>query len=381
MQIIEEGRLPIKTWAESVEKGALQQALNLSNLPFAYRHIALMPDVHQGYGMPIGGVLATTDAFIIPNGVGVDIGCGVIGIRTGALTIDTKQIKKVLARAKEIIPVGFKHQRNPQSWDGFARAPDIPMIRRELSGARRQLGTLGGGNHFCSMEKGSDGHIWLLVHSGSRNMGLKVASYYNKLAKNNNEKKKIVPAAYDLAPLNLNEDTGKEYFEAMQFCLDFARANRRLLALRFSEAFAAAVRGGMVEYGVEVHHNYAAREKHFEKDVVVHRKGAIRAWTGEQGIIPGSMGTPSYIVEGLGSEESFASASHGAGRSMSRKEANRVITERMANDAMQGIVCGPWNGDYAEAPMAYKDIETVMDCQRDLVRPLVKLNPLGVLKG
>ncbi len=381
MQIIEEGKLPIKSWADTVEAGALQQAINLANLPFAYRHIALMPDVHQGYGMPIGGVLATMDAYIIPNAVGVDIGCGVVAMRTGARTVSTKQIKQVLTSLREVIPVGFKHHPNPQAWDGFGRAPNSPIVRRELGAARRQLGTLGSGNHFCSMEKGSDGHIWLLIHSGSRNIGLKVASYYNKLARENNIKEKLVPPGFDLAPLNLDRKTGEEYWGAMRFCLDFARANRELLALRFGKAFVAIVPGGIVEDRVEVHHNYAVLENHYGKDVVVHRKGAIRARAGERGVIPGSMGTPSYIVEGLGSAESFASASHGAGRAMSRQEANRVITEAMANDAMQGIIFGPWKGDYGEAPMAYKDIETVMHCQRDLVRPLVKLIPLGVLKA
>ncbi|RJX28437.1 MAG: RtcB family protein [Dethiobacter sp.] len=381
MRVIYEGRLPLKSWADTLEAGALQQARNLANLSFAFSHIALMPDVHEGYGMPIGGVLATTGGFIIPNAVGVDIGCGVVALQTGAATVTTEQVRQVLARARELIPVGFQHHRHPQPWDGFAAAPQLPIIRQELASARRQLGTLGGGNHFCSMERGSDGHIWLLVHSGSRNIGLKVASYYNKLAKKINKKKKVVPPEYDLAPLNLEEESGQEYFRAMQFCLDFARANRELLAHRFSEVFAGAVPAGEVEYRVEIHHNYAAQENHYGQDVVVHRKGAIRARAGERGIIPGSMGTPSYIVEGLGNEESFASASHGAGRAMSRREANQVITEEMANAAMQGIICTPWNSDYAEAPMAYKDIETVMDCQRDLVRLLVKLQPLGVMKG
>ena len=381
MRIIHEGRLPLKVWASTLEAGALQQARNLSNLSFAFSHIALMPDVHEGYGMPIGGVLATAGGYIIPNAVGVDIGCGVVALRTGTAVIAKHQIRQILARARELIPVGFKHHPRPQAWSGFTTAPPLSLIRREMDSARRQLGTLGGGNHFCSIENGSDGYIWLLVHSGSRNIGLKVASYYNKLAKEINKRKKIVPPEYDLAPLNLEDEAGKDYFAAMQFCLDFARANREQLALRFSEAFAAAVPAGKMEERVQTHHNYAAREHHFGEAVVVHRKGAIRARTGERGIIPGSMGTPSYIVEGLGSEESFVSASHGAGRAMSRQKANRVITEAMANDAMQGIICGPWNGDYGEAPMAYKDIEAVMHCQRDLVKPLVKLKPLGVLKG
>ncbi len=381
MYIIQPGRIPLKIWARTLEPGALQQAHNLSNLSFAFSHIALMPDAHEGYGMPIGGVLATVGGFIIPNAVGVDIGCGVVALRTEATAVSTEQLRQILDKAREVIPVGFKHHTRPQPWEGFSTAPPLPVIRREMDSARRQLGTLGGGNHFCSIEKGSDGHIWLLVHSGSRNIGLKVASYYNNLAKAANKVKKIVPPEYDLAPLNLQEESGEDYFTAMQFCLDFARANRELLSRRFSELFAAVVSGGTVLERLEIHHNYAAKEEHFGKEVVVHRKGAICARAGERGVIPGSMGTPSYIVEGLGNEESFFSASHGAGRTMSRQEANRVITEEMANAAMQGIIYSPWKGDYAEAPMAYKDIEEVMDCQRDLVRPLVKLTPLAVLKG
>ena len=355
----------------------MRQAVNLANLPFAFRHIALMPDVHEGYGMPIGSVLASK-GIIVPNAVGVDIGCGVVAFKTDAREISPEQIKSVIEKAEKEIPVGFKHHKQPQQWDGFASAPDSGIIRQELQSARYQLGTLGSGNHFCSIEHGSDKHIWLMVHSGSRNLGLKVANYYNKLAKAQN---KIVPAEYDLAGLPLDSPEGREYFAAMTFCLRFAEANRELIASRFLEIFASVTGVQRVKQVVKIHHNYAAVERHFGEEVIVHRKGANSARKGQLGIIPGSMGTPSYIVEGLGNPESFMSCSHGCGRLMSRKEANRVLDEKTANESMRGIFFTGWKGDYSEAPAAYKDIETVLANQSDLVKPMVKLHPLGVMKG
>lgn len=369
--------MPLKIWTDEVEDGAMQQAINLSNLPFAFSHIALMPDVHEGYGMPIGGVLAADD-MIIPNAVGVDIGCGVMAMQTDLHEIPPQKIKEVIKKGEKEIPVGFKHNKQPQRWEGFDHAPDIKIIKQELSSARHQLASLGGGNHFCSIEKGSDGHIWLMIHTGSRNIGLKVASHYNKLAKSLN---KTIPREYDLAPLPFHASQGQEYFIAMNFCLKFAEANRELVGKRFFDVFSAVSGCGEPLQIVKVHHNYAALETHFGKEVVLHRKGANRAGKGQIGIIPGSMGTPSYIVEGLGNGESFMSCSHGCGRVMSRKKANQVLQEAEINASMKGIYFTGWKGDFSEAPLAYKDIETVMAQQADLVKPLIKLTPLGVMKG
>ena len=380
MRVVQEGRLPIKIWAREVEEGAMQQAINLSNLPFAFSHIALMPDVHQGYGMPIGGILATQDKMIIPNAVGVDIGCGIVALKTDRTEISKREIETTLEKAKKSIPVGFKHNKKPQEWQGFRSAPKIGIIQQELQSARHQLSSLGGGNHFCSIEQGSDGYIWLMVHSGSRNIGYKVASHYNNLAKKYNQANKTVPKGYDLAPLSLETPEGREYFEAMNYCLDFARANRELLAEKLFNAY-SRVTGGQVQQRIDCHHNYACKENHFGEEVVIHRKGAINARKNQLGVIPGSMGTSSYIVEGLGNPESFCSCSHGAGRVISRKEANRVITKEKANKAMQGIVFSGWKGDLSEAPMAYKDIEEVINIQKDLIKPLTRLSPLGVMKG
>jgi len=377
MNIFDYGGLPIKVWAKQIEEGALKQAVNLSKLPFVYSHIAIMPDVHEGYGMPIGGVLASKN-FIIPNAVGVDIGCGVIAVKTDISYMEEEKIKKVLGVVRELVPVAFKHHKKPQQWDGFMSAPQIEIIEKELASAQCQIGTLGSGNHFISIEKGSDGYIWLMVHSGSRNIGLKVARHYNTIAKKID---KIVPKEFDLASLECDSVEGQEYTAAMIFCLDFAEANRDMVIARFYNAFKKVTGSKEIARIVKAHHNYAAVEKHFGEELVIHRKGANSAKKGELGVIPGSMGTPSYIVEGLGNPESFMSCSHGAGRVMSRKQANKTITEDAANIAMKGIVFGRWHGDYSEAPMAYKDIDEVMENQKNLVQPLVKLQPLGVLKG
>jgi len=355
----------------------MRQAINLANLPYAFKHIALMPDVHEGYGMPIGGVLAT-EGVIIPNAVGVDIGCGVYAFKTDIREISREEIEEIIKKSEKEIPVGFEHHKYPQQWEGFASAPDLEIIRQELNSARHQLGTLGSGNHFCSIECGSDGHIWLMVHSGSRNLGLKVANYYNKVAKSID---KVVPKEYNLACLPLDSPEGKDYFAAMNFCLKFAQANRDLIARNFYKVFAEVTGSQKIEKTVKSHHNYAAIETHFGKEVVVHRKGANSAQKGQLGVIPGSMGTPSYIVEGLGNPESFMSCSHGCGRLMSRKQANKLLDEKTANESMRGIFFTGWRGDYSEAPLAYKDIETVLANQRDLVKPIIKLKPLGVLKG
>jgi len=189
-QVISTEKIPVKLWLYDIEDGALDQAKSLANLPFTFKHIAIMPDSHQGYGMPIGGVMATNDV-IVPNAVGVDIGCGMCAVKNSLTEIDTETIKKIMGGSKENkdgirgnIPVGFNHRKKDQPWLGFDNAPDIPIIQQELKSARKQLGTLGGGNHFIEIQKGSDGHIWFMIHSGSRNFGYQIAKEYNNLAQN-----------------------------------------------------------------------------------------------------------------------------------------------------------------------------------------------------
>jgi len=380
LKIYNLGQIPIKSWATELEEEALTQAVNLSNLPFAHSHIALMADAHVGFGMPIGGVLASKGV-IIPNAVGVDIGCGIIAAKTDIKNIKREAIENIVDRSHRTIPMGFKHHKSPRSWEGFNRVPNLKIIREELDSARYQLGTLGGGNHFMSIEKGSDEHIWLMVHSGSRNFGYKIAEHYNNIAKELNKKLKLVPPKQDLDGLYIDSQEGQEYFQAMNYALEFAAENRRQLLRDFYNIFKEETGSNKILKEVSIHHNYAAIEKHFGEEVIVHRKGATRAGLGEFGIIPGSMGTPSYIVEGLGNDESFHSCSHGAGRVMSRRQANRTIDREEAEKAMEGIVYKGFKKDLSEAPMAYKDIEEVMDNQKDLVKRVVKLTPLGVIKG
>lgn len=380
MKVLKLGRIPIKSWATEIEDEALVQAVNLSNLSFAHSHIALMADVHVGFGMPIGGVLASIGV-VIPNAVGVDIGCGIIAAKTDIKNMDIKQIENVVDKAHKTIPLGFKNHKKPREWEGFDNPPNSKIVKEELKAARYQLGTLGGGNHFLTMEQGSDGNVWLMVHSGSRNFGYKIANYYNKIAKEINEKVNLSPQKYDLAGLYINSEEGQEYFNAMNYALDFADENRRQLMEQFYRIFQQETKSEKILKKVSIHHNYAAIETHFGKEVIVHRKGAIKAELGKLGIIPGSMGTPSYIVEGLGNKESFNSCSHGAGRVMSRNVANKTITREMADKAMGNIVHKGFKRDLSEAPMAYKDIEEVIKNQKDLVRPIVKLTPLGVIKG
>ena len=380
MKVFNLGRIPIKSWATEIEDEALAQAVNLSNLSFAHSHIALMADVHVGFGMPIGGVLASIGV-VIPNAVGVDIGCGIIAAKTDIKNMDIKQIENVVDKAHKTIPLGFKNHKKPREWEGFDNPPNSKIVKEELNAARYQLGTLGGGNHFLTMEQGSDGNVWLMVHSGSRNFGYKIANYYNKIAKEINEKINLTPPKDDLAGLYIDSEEGQEYFNAMNYALDFAVENRRQLLEQFYSIFQKETKSERILKKVSIHHNYAAIETHFRKEVIVHRKGAIKAELGRLGIIPGSMGTPSYIVEGLGNKESFNSCSHGAGRVMSRNVANKTITKEMADKAMGNIVHKGFKRDLSEAPMAYKDIEEVIKNQKDLVRPIVKLTPLGVIKG
>ena len=380
MRVENTERVPIKLWLDDIEDGALQQARNLANLPFVYKWVAIMPDSHQGYGMPIGGVLAT-DGVIIPNAVGVDIGCGMGAVQTSLNGIDTTTLKEIMGKVRHAIPVGFNHHKEAQDWEGFDRAPDIRIIQQELNSARKQLGTLGSGNHFIELQQDEEGSIWIMLHSGSRNFGLKTANVYHKLAQALCERWHVRLPDKDLAFLPMEEQSGQEYHAAMSFCLEFAQASRAHMMQAVIQIVKDVTGGDPVDE-VNIHHNYAALENHYGKNVWVHRKGATRVREGERGIIPGSMGTFSYIVEGLGNSQSFHSCSHGAGRKMGRKEAGRKLNLEEEQAKMSGIVHGLRGvGDLDEAPGAYKDIDQVMESQKDLVKILVRLNPLGSIKG
>ena len=380
MKVVTTERIPIKLWLDDMEDSAMSQAKNLAALPFAYKWVAIMPDSHTGYGMPIGGVLAT-EGVIIPNAVGVDIGCGMGSVQTSIVGVDTETLKKIMGRVRESVPVGFSHHKEPQSWEGFDRAPDLPIIQQELNSAQKQLGTLGGGNHFIEFQADEQGSFWIMLHSGSRNFGLKTANVYHKTAQSLCERWRVALPDADLAFLPMDDQAGQDYYAAMSFCLEFARASRAHM-MHAIMSIVNDVTHAVPVQEVNIHHNYAAIENHYGKNVWVHRKGAIRVREGERGIIPGSMGTSSYIVEGLGNPESFHSSSHGAGRRMGRKEACRVLNLEEEQAKMTGVVHGLRNAkDLDEAPGAYKDIDTVMDNQKDLVKISARLHPLGSIKG
>ncbi len=381
-------KLPIKLWLDDIEEGALEQAKNLANHPYAFRHIALMPDCHQGFGMPIGGVLATKEV-IIPNAVGVDIGCGMCALQTSLEHIEIDALKQLLFDIKQQIPLGFKHHKTQQDEKFMPEGYEIkkmPVVSREYNSARRQIGTLGGGNHFIEVQKGDDNKIWIMVHSGSRNIGKQVADHYNKMAINLNEKmKSTVPRSAQLAYLPVDSEHGRKYMMEMNYCVDFALANRKLMMERIIDVFNKQFKG-QVRFApmINIAHNYASTEQHFGREVIIHRKGATKADKNTVGIVPGSQGTSSYIVKGKGNKDSFESCSHGAGRVMGRKQAIRSLDLKKEISLLKekGILHSIRKpGDLDEASSAYKDISMVMKNQEDLVEILIELNPLAVIKG
>ena len=374
-----------------MEEGALEQAKNLANLPFIHKHIAIMPDSHQGYGMPIGGVMAT-EGVIIPNAVGVDIGCGMSVIEL-PLTVSELQpnLKEIIGQIRERVPVGFNSHSEPQDVIWMPYRPDYPkelwIVDDQMNKATHQVGTLGGGNHFIELQYDENDKVHLMIHSGSRNLGHTVAKYFNNLAKDLNEKwYSSVPKEWQLAflPIGIKE-TGM-YIEAMKYCTEFAKCNRELM-----EAKVLTIIGNMYpeingiaseRTKINIAHNYATLENHFGKNVWVHRKGATSAKVGELGIIPGSQGTQSYIVRGLGNKESFMSCSHGAGRKMSRTQAKKELNLAEEQKKLEGILHSVRHkGDLDEATGAYKDINVVMNNQLDLVEIVKELKPLAVVKG
>ena len=378
--------LPIKCWATDIDEKCMEQAENLAKLPFAFKHIALMPDTHMGYGMPIGGVLACKEV-VIPNAVGVDIGCGMCSVETRLTDWDdTERLKKAMQIIRQTIPTGFKKHSKPRHVSLMPEHDPFQfVVNRELEKARLSLGTLGGGNHFIELQKDAKGFIWVMIHSGSRNLGLQVAKHYNDLAiKLNARWFSEVPKENELAFLPMVTSEAANYASEMKYCVDFALANRTAMMEATLSALAEAF--GDYENGemLNIAHNYAAKENHYGHNVIVHRKGATRARDGELGIIPGSQGTSSYIVKGLGNRESFNSCSHGAGRKMGRKQAIRELSlehEQRRLDG-SGIIHSVRHAkDLDEAPGAYKSIDMVMNNQLDLVEIVTKLTPLAVVKG
>ena len=379
--------VPVKSWCENCEEGAVKQAENLAKHPVVFNHVALMPDAHQGYGMPIGGVIACDNA-VIPAAVGVDIGCGMIATETDIPAerfADMAFRRAFQEKLKERIPVGegVSH-RETQNWEGFEEYTANNGMRSNLWPSkldRMNLGTLGGGNHFIELQKTTpldgthgvrplpDGEskVWLMIHSGSRNLGKRIEEHYHRIAERLCTRFRAPLADPDLAFLPIEEQDGHNYFTDMLFALRHAKENRRRMMEAMKVTVAEFVPEANFLRTIDIHHNYAACEEHFGKKVFVHRKGTTSAKLDEIGIIPGSMGTASYIVRGLGNPDSFMSCSHGAGRRMSRIAASTTLTVEECDRAMDGIVCERWHKykgfgkargrlDLSEAPQAYGEL-------------------------
>ena len=381
---------PVKIWTDNVEESAMRQIENLTTLPFLFHHLAIMPDVHAGMGMPIGGVLACNDA-VIPNAVGVDIGCGMCAVKTSwKLENITPEVlrKKIMRGIRKRIPLGMDHHKEPQDEAYLPTGHDIDktvIVKQRHISITKEVGTLGGGNHFIELQKDEEGTLWIMIHSGSRNLGARVGEHYNKIARDLNEKwHSVVKPELRLSFLPRGTKEFEMYWNEMRFCIDFAFCNRRLMMQRIEEVIADALPGIEFEPMINIAHNYAAFEHHYGEDVIVHRKGATLAREGVVGIIPGSQGTASYIVEGLGNPESFCACSHGAGRVMSRTAAIKTldmaaeVAQLEAKGIVHAIRC---QDDMQEASGAYKDIETVIKNELDLVKIKTRLLPIAVIKG
>lgn len=400
---------PIRVWLENVEQieeSCLEQAYHLADLPFLHKWVCLMPDTHTGKGMPIGGVIATKDV-IIPNAVGVDIGCGMNFVSTNLLVEEIRKVEStgngtlIQAMISDImrnIPVGFQSHKERQP----SRVLDQAMEQRELyetnpelfpliEDAYYQVGTLGGGNHFIELQEDQNGFLGIMIHSGSRHFGKQICDVYHKKARELNDLwYSQVPDEYRLAFLPVNTKEGREYIVWMRLALDYAFENRERMMARVKESVAGKIEkflGKQVTFSEEIncHHNYAALENHYDANVWVHRKGATRVLKGELAVIPGAMGSYSYVVRGKGNPESFNSSSHGAGRAYSRKGAMEAFScEKVIRDLKdQGIVLGKnKKADVAEeCRFAYKDIREVMKAQEDLVEIVTELKTVGVVKG
>ena len=403
-----ENMLPIKIWqtdAEAVGTKCIEQAEHLAKLPFAHKWIALMPDTHAGKGMPIGGVIACKNV-VIPNAVGVDIGCGMAYVQTDipvevlreTITGSGNLVHTICGDILRNIPTGFSHFKTPQPSEVLDRAKaemgryeaDSELIP-QIEEGYYQAGTLGGGNHFIELQQDDNGMCGIMLHSGSRHFGNIVGQYFNKIAHELNDKWfSQVPSEWNLRFLPVDTDEGKRYLAWMQLCMDFAYENRAIMLQKVKEIFTKHVKrhagiDPVFTDEINCHHNYAALENHFGEDVWVHRKGAISARDGEMGIIPGAMGSYSYIVRGKGNPESFMSSSHGAGRAYSRTAAmDKFSVESVIVDLKKQNVVLAKNKktDVAEeSRFAYKDINEVMANQTDLTEPVKRLFTVGVIKG
>ena len=394
-QQILEGRVPVEVYTDDIEPAARQQLVNISKLPVVHHHVAAMPDVHLGIGATVGSVIPTLRA-VIPAAVGVDIGCGMIAARLSltANDIDEAGLRKVFDRISRDVPVGFEqHEERDARTDAakpFKRGLRAILERHPGVGKRvgkksswvRQLGTLGGGNHFIEVCLDESQRVWVMLHSGSRGIGNAIGTYFIELAKRDAERNQLVLPDRDLAYFPEGARHFDDYVAAVAWAQDYARANRaEMLDLVIEALHRHLPPFGVTTGAVNCHHNYVERETHYGESVWLTRKGAIRAREGELGIIPGSMGTRSYIVRGKGSRESFDSCAHGAGRRMSRNAAAKQFSTEDLAAQTEGVICRKDRGVIDEIPGAYKDIDAVMANQSDLVEVVHTLKQVLCVKG
>ena len=392
VQQIREGRVPVEVYTAEIEAQARQQLVNISQLPIVHHHVAAMPDVHLGIGATVGSVIPTRSA-IIPAAVGVDIGCGMIASRLSltAKDLDEKSLTKVFNQISRDVPVGFDQHddavADPKPFQkGLKRILDRhPGVQKRIgknSDWRRQLGTLGGGNHFIEVCLDESQGVWVMLHSGSRGIGNAIGSYFIELAKNDSQRNGIQLPDRDLAYFQEGARHFDDYVEAVGWAQDYARVNRAEMLELVLEAMRRHLPSfEAMQQAVNCHHNYVQRERHYGEDVWLTRKGAIRAGKGELGIIPGSMGARSYIVRGKGAAASFESCAHGAGRKMSRTAAQKNFNIRDLEEQTAGVICRKDKGVLDEIPGAYKDIDQVMANQADLVEVVHTLKQVLCVKG
>lgn len=400
----DDGKGLVKAWVDGVQlaPNAEQQLKNVASMPFIFKHVAAMPDAHWGMGATVGSVIATRTA-IIPAAVGVDLGCGMIACTTGYNARDLPDDLGTLRSMIEAkVPVGGPGVKG--SWGELGRygsPTSVGIAWRELEPrfsailekhpkikpglTITQLGTLGTGNHFIEVCLDEVDRVWVMLHSGSRGVGNRLASYFIEKAKQDMKRWHINLPDIDLAYISEGSEFFNDYWNAVKWAQDFAKVNRELMLARVLTSvrtfMGRAPMQEAQEVGVNCHHNYVAKEVHFGKSVWVTRKGAVRAQAGDMGIIPGSMGVKSYIVRGKGNPESFMSCSHGAGRVMSRGEAKRTITMEQHEAAVAGVECRLDPDILDESPAAYKDIDAVMAAQADLVDVVHTLKQVVCVKG
>ena len=380
------GKIPVKLWTrlEDVESGALVQLKNIASLPWVFRHVAAMPDVHLGIGATIGSVIATREA-ISPAAVGVDIGCGMGAVQTSLKASDLPDhLGAIRSRIEAMIPVGHKEHSQARVRKSevkfFSEFGKLhPLVQKLEKKAIHQCGTLGGGNHFIELCLDTEQRVWLMLHSGSRNIGKTLAELHISIAKKLIHNQKLPDR--DLAVFLSGTPEMEAYRRDLYWAQRYAFLNRETMFEIYQDVMREFYPGVKFQKPIMCHHNYVAEEVHFGEKVFVTRKGAIRAGRAEMGIIPGSMGTRSFIVRGLGHPDAFESASHGAGRRMSRNQAKRTFTERDLREQTSGVECRKDGGVLDEIPGAYKDIAQVMADQSDLVEIVHELKQVLCVKG